>query len=338
VRSTLPYDITLQPGWNQIGNPYAFPIIWENIIKDDNIQNPVYYDGTEYQFNVTQLLPWEGYFVNNTGSTASRIRIVPDGDASTSTKTAGKPGNQQQASFTLQLHAYVPGTSLLDSQNFLGFHESSKHNVLEPPSIGEYVRLTLKEEQKEFAYHFKPLNSAGAEWPIEIVSSLPEDTQVKVNIRETGTLPEHFELFVVSGNPERRIPVLSDAFTVSLGKAYEKRKIRLLLGTPDYAQENLVAAASIPDEFRLEQNYPNPFNPETTIRYSLDQPAQVRLEIYNLLGERIATLVDEHQNSGSYVVQWQAKDDFGQKLASGVYIYRLITENHKKAKKMILLR
>jgi len=94
----------------------------------------------------------------------------------------------------------------------------------------------------------------------------------------------------------------------------------------------------IPLSFNLEQNYPNPFNPSTAIRYQIAQPELVTLEIYNALGERVRTLVNDVKTAGNYEVSWNAKNDSGDQLPSGVYMYRLRSGSNVKVLKMILLR
>ncbi len=94
-----------------------------------------------------------------------------------------------------------------------------------------------------------------------------------------------------------------------------------------------------PSKFELYQNYPNPFNPKTTIRYSVgaihESPLQhVNLSIYNIIGQRVATLVNKKQPVGSYEVEWDASH-----FASGVYVYKLETRNgYRQAKKLVLLK
>ena len=80
---------------------------------------------------------------------------------------------------------------------------------------------------------------------------------------------------------------------------------------------------SLPEGFALGQNYPNPFNPSTIIPYQLAATSQVRLEIFNALGQRMATLVDGVQSAGAYQAQWDGTDASGQAVAAGVYLYRL---------------
>jgi hypothetical protein len=94
----------------------------------------------------------------------------------------------------------------------------------------------------------------------------------------------------------------------------------------------------LPQHTQLAQNYPNPFNPETTIQYQLSKSSQVKVVICNLLGQRVANLVEEQQPAGFYSVKWYGKDDKGREVASGIYLYRLEANEFVQVKKFILLR
>jgi len=94
-----------------------------------------------------------------------------------------------------------------------------------------------------------------------------------------------------------------------------------------------------PEAFALANNYPNPFNPATTIKYALPQAADVELTVYNVIGQPVRTLVAEHQNAGRYVVEWDATNDSGHSLSSGMYFYRLQAGGEfLETKKMLLLK
>jgi hypothetical protein len=93
-----------------------------------------------------------------------------------------------------------------------------------------------------------------------------------------------------------------------------------------------------PSEFVLYPNYPNPFNPETEIEYSLVKDGRVNLEIYNVLGQRVKTLVDEYQTTGDRLIHWDGKDENGNEVASGIYFYKIQVGDLVQTKKMILLR
>ncbi|MGB2698534.1 MAG: FG-GAP-like repeat-containing protein, partial [Candidatus Zixiibacteriota bacterium] len=92
------------------------------------------------------------------------------------------------------------------------------------------------------------------------------------------------------------------------------------------------------NNFHLNQNYPNPFNPETIIEYVLPEDTQVKLSIYNILGQHIRTLIDGHQKTGCETVTWDGTDQAGRELSSGIYFYKLKTASFIEVKKMLLLR
>lgn len=95
---------------------------------------------------------------------------------------------------------------------------------------------------------------------------------------------------------------------------------------------------SQPEEFQLLQNYPNPFNPQTEISYNLPEDSHVKLSIYNLLGQTVKILVDEFQGTGSKEVTWDGRNERGESVASGIYLYRLEAGKFTQTKKMSLLK
>ena len=96
-------------------------------------------------------------------------------------------------------------------------------------------------------------------------------------------------------------------------------------------------AGVLPERFEMGSNYPNPFNPSTVIPYQLPAPMHVRLEVFNLLGQRIATLVDGEQPAGFHTAVWDATDAAGQGVAAGVYLYRLSGDEAKITRRMLLI-
>ena len=96
--------------------------------------------------------------------------------------------------------------------------------------------------------------------------------------------------------------------------------------------------SSLPDEYALAQNYPNPFNPTTTIKYSIPQSGKVTLKVYDLLGNEVATLVDEYLPAGTYEAEFSVGQDSSPDIASGIYFYKLQAESFVETKKMILMK
>jgi hypothetical protein len=104
-----------------------------------------------------------------------------------------------------------------------------------------------------------------------------------------------------------------------------------LTGTDD----NLLV---VPENFFISQNYPNPFNPATTVSYGLPDDADVRIKIYNILGQNVRTLVDERQAAGYRSVVWDGNDDSGNQVSTGVYFYRIEADDYHASKKMLMIK
>ena len=100
----------------------------------------------------------------------------------------------------------------------------------------------------------------------------------------------------------------------------------------------IVGDESLPRRFDVAQNYPNPFNPVTEIRYELPRSSEVSLSVYNLLGQKVRTLVSGYQSAGRYNVEWSGDNDNGLPVSSGVYIYRFEAGDYQRTLKMILMK
>ena len=94
----------------------------------------------------------------------------------------------------------------------------------------------------------------------------------------------------------------------------------------------------VPTEYKMYTNYPNPFNPSTTIRFDIPNRSKVVLKIFNIHGEEIITLANEEFNPGEYGITWNGKNSRGESMPSGMYIYRIVSDNFTQSSKMILLK
>jgi hypothetical protein len=98
-------------------------------------------------------------------------------------------------------------------------------------------------------------------------------------------------------------------------------------------------AGNVPTNFALHQNYPNPFNSETIIRFTLERPADVRIDVYDVLGRPVKRIGEQHYaEPGTYAVAFDGTDRSGRTLPSGVYFYRLVADNVRDVRKMVLLK
>ena len=99
-----------------------------------------------------------------------------------------------------------------------------------------------------------------------------------------------------------------------------------------------IAGPNLPSDYILEQNYPNPFNPSTKIKVGIPKAGFVKLTVYNLLGQKVSTLINEEMNAGFYTATFSSKAGNGKEISSGIYIYTLSVNNFSISKKMILLK
>ena len=115
--------------------------------------------------------------------------------------------------------------------------------------------------------------------------------------------------------------------------------IKLVAGDQEYVNMTVQEILNnIPIEFSLRQNYPNPFNPITKINYTLPLYAKVNVSIYNVLGQKVVTLLDKEQEYGYHTLTWNGTNRFGKQMASGVYFARMSAGKFMQTKKMLLLK
>ena len=94
----------------------------------------------------------------------------------------------------------------------------------------------------------------------------------------------------------------------------------------------------VPKQFELHQNYPNPFNPTTVIRYGIPKESSVKVIVYNILGQQIAKLAEDEYATGLHHITWDGKSAYGKSVSTGVYFYRIKTNDFVETKKMVLLK
>ncbi|PKN79592.1 MAG: hypothetical protein CVU48_04890 [Candidatus Cloacimonetes bacterium HGW-Cloacimonetes-1] len=170
----------------------------------------------------------------------------------------------------------------------------------------------------------------------------------KVGVSSGGTAPANFN--IISGANYVEAPVEWTMFTYSLA-AYAGQQIRIGIQCLSndafiFMVDDVVVMGSTANEdinipavtTALNNNYPNPFNPETTISYSVKEASPVTIEIYNVKGQVVRTLVSETKASGNHTTVWNGKDNNGRNVTSGVYFYKMNAGKYSSTRKMILMK
>jgi len=263
------------------------------------------------------------------------------------------PSNKPKEEWYLKLLAYSGDYKDLD--NYIGIREDArkgwdKYDFPEPAGVGEYVSLHFPHRERKhrpgvFTSDFQGGLKEGWSWPVEVHSTVSKTKSVELKLKNMGSVPSHLEVYLydnAAGYAENMRGLKKKVFDVN---KKGKRQFTLLVGSMDYILSHTRGRIGIPAVFSLGNNYPNPFNPVTTIQYQLPQKSKVYLHIYNFRGVKLRTLVSSEKNPGYYNVRWDATDDSGRQLASGIYLYNMhvIQENsgmalYNNTKKLAILK
>jgi len=200
-------------------------------------------------------------------------------------------------------------------------------------------------------------NKGGFGEPKDGVYKIDLPTGDTTSVGETGfnvatndlAFDENGVLYGIKGTTSQ----ISDLFTIDVntgeGTIIGQVGLQALTGLA-YAETGIVNDVqndennnTVPKDFELSQNYPNPFNPTTSIEFSLPVASTVQLVVYNILGQQVATLINEQRSSGNHSVLWNATDSNGMQLSSGIYLYKMKANgnngtSYSQVKKMVLLK
>ncbi len=169
-------------------------------------------------------------------------------------------------------------------------------------------------------------------WTVILQSqkSLP----LNLNAGENATIVA--EIQIPGGTPDQdvevRARIASDSYAMANSGAFSTLTVET---TSDIGGDN---GGLLPNSFSLAQNYPNPFNAGTSITFNLQQGGQVSLTVCNLLGQTVRHLIDSHREPGIYTETWDGRDDNGHSVPSGIYFSRLVQNDHRQVRKMVLLK
>lgn len=351
VKTSGAQILTLQPGWNQIGHPFAFSVAWDSVRKENGqVQAPVKWNGEDYEYNQKTLQPWEGYLVYNPNSHAVRLSVPPRESVGLSKETAAW-SKLSEKEFVLQIKAQGAQTGWRDEQNFVGMlagagDELDAQDFLEAPPIGDYLRLSLVEAGQAFAGNFKAVSKDGGVWDLQIAATGQKEN-IRLSFNKLAVVPAGFQIWLLDKDRRQLLSVHNGQLELEGPAKGETRHLRLIIGTAELARKSNEGISLVPLEYALLDNYPNPFNrstersrrsPTTRIEYHLPERSEVKLEIYNVLGQKLRTLVNVAQEAGIHIAVWDGRDDFHQPVASGVYLYRLHAGKFTATKKMALVQ
>lgn len=356
------FNYVLQPGWNQIGSPYAFNITWDQVDSKHKDSLQVYrYDGGENftllttggKFNKigwTPMVntnfafePWHGYAVRNNAGVYAGITFYPLRPDTSGLAQLAKAATEADWQIKLVAENDLNFDICVVGMNARAREHKDYLDFVNPSPVGNsYVSMYFHHgdwntRDKDFSTDFRPLNNDGKVWYFSINSS---SKFLDFHLRELANLPANFRVMVFDTKYRNKY-YLNEEERVTFRNIEngEKDRFALLIGTQGFIDSEVDNVTIMqPNEYQLMANYPNPFNPVTYIRYQLARPGDVKLIIYNVLGQEVATLVDSYSDAGFYEIQWDGKTNIGTEAASGVYFYQLRSQNFVQTMKMLKLK
>jgi len=321
--STFLHEVTapVGNGWNIIGGPSQFVATADIIPTGVTVSSPYFAFGGSGYFTASAIQPGRGYWVKVVGTGSLSLESSAAAPKSvTSSADLGLPATTNRLIFTDD----AGRTQTL----YLGETGSARHEISYyempplPPSGGfdirygsgrflvQYALAPSKTQVQEF-----PILIQGAEYPLtirwEIFSSVPDARKMVLSTPDGKTV---YGVMEGSGSLQ-----LTEAPTGHL-------TVRFLNGI------------NIPSNFALSRNYPNPFNPVTRFTVDLPREAAVEVVVFDLLGRRITTLVNERRAGGSYTVEWNGRDVNGLQMPTGTYIIRMISGEFSDLRKVMLMK
>lgn len=361
------FRIVLGPGWNMLGNPFNFPVAWDEVLvasglADTVVEAPHGWNAELQAYGadrVSVLAPFEGYFVWNDGLGDVVLRVPPIEAASSAMPT--KPAALTSGGWRLRLTASLG--SLEDTENFVGEAGSALEgwdacDRMDPPlgpggglslyfpSGGKGARQrALSEDMRAVPANGDRLavGGRGHEWVFDVTCSGPlaeSPSEAQLVISDLEELPEGMSAVLVDRALGTRWDLREQpryAFVLEKRDRVpaDQARFAVLVGDDEYLDARRDLQASRPMATRLLQSWPNPFRRGSTIRYELAQPAQVRIEIYDAQGRLVTALVRQHEKPGRYEAAWPGIDRRGREVSAGVYFCRFVTAGQAETRKLI---
>lgn len=345
----------IDSGWNMIATPYGYPLMFDSVsilMSDSSIhdcccdtacQNWVgtsvreYIGGTSYTAKHV-MLPWRGYFAFNNRKPITllfpkREMVIPN--------TNLRPALEHEVAWPVDWKISVSAKSgdVITPSVVLGTSKNASEgrDALDlpiPPALPGDFRIAFQKGKEfgapgDYLSDIRPTLTSSETWSFTIQ---PGGTRaIEMGFDGLADVPADHDVILTDKEGRARQNLRLEPVYRFI--AVEDRHFELTI-TPKVTGQT----ALLPTHYELYQNMPNPFNPQTLIKYDLPEAASVRLDVFNILGQRVTTLVNRYEAAGPKSVLWDGTDQSGSKVSSGIYLYKISAGDYTATKKMIYLK
>jgi hypothetical protein len=336
LNSNEEVEINLHNGWNQISNPFPQKMAWTSIQSLNGISDPIWsYQGTGGFQQAGEFTPFEGYYYFN--SNAASVLRIPYRELFINPLPKSAPSWQGQ--ICLESEGTTDAACWFGVSTFAD-RDLDNLDFRKPRTLGNlpavyFPRSEWDNEYSIFARDVRPPIEKAENWSLEVFN--PEiQKNVLLTVDGVQAIPAELEVYLLDKE-------LIKYQNIRTNPCYEFKCVKnisrfeLFVGE----KESVLSAIDkfVPVKFALGQNFPNPFNPSTIIPVSIPAAAQVKVVIYNTLGQEIITLFNGNLEVGRYYLVWDGTGNNHRKMPSGIYLYRLTTEKGLNLTgKMVLIK
>jgi hypothetical protein len=336
------YGLPLFPGkWNIVGNPFSATVPWSSVVTANGLTNEQPFEFKDGSFvTATTLVAYKAYYFRGPGSL--RNLRIPRPTGSEIEDNLVSKASSSEPSYDWRLKFGLKNADSDDKENYLGIAPSSlsgldKLDTPKPPVVFDLPFVYFKHtswdsKEPNFSADIRPSIGDGQVWDIE--TRTPNKISTTLYLKGVESIPPQYDVMLV--NTTNSIPInLRSQPNYTFQPVREKTGFKVIVGQSTFVTEQLNALK--PKAFELNQNYPNPFNPTTIISFQTSKESNVQLEIYNLLGQRIKTLVNSRLGAATYSILWDGTTSAGVPVSTGIYFYRLIADGNLIGTKKMLL-
>ncbi len=338
-----PHEISLDEGWNLIGNPFAFDVPLSQVRVENtagSLQDVLGYNGNNFVNQAGGALkPYRGYLVYLSGGQGGTLVVDPSPEEPSASIASARAPDPRWA---VDLSARVGQAR--DPMNTFGTAPSATDGVeaadgREPPPIGDYVSLRFRAPSQDRGL-WRDMRSTGGglrTWTAEVRTNV--SGLVTINASGISSVPDDQSVWLVD-------PVLDQTqnlretrtYQFPASEATDARPLRILVGPAAAVQRRLGRDADRPERVELLPSVPHPVRSHATFRYRVPERTRATLELYDLLGRRVATLVDDESvGPGTHTYAW-TRQDTGGTLSSGAYLLRLQAGDVTRTRRLVIMQ